>query len=134
MKRKFRIGAVSVAAASTAVAALAFAGPGAASAAPRPAVVRTAQAAACGVVSRNHSFPRTATTYRAGAAGSVTVSPVNSGTIKVSGVHFAKGWRGFVDSSSGSSVDVYFRSGRHTMKFEAEINDLGGLTVIVTSC
>jgi hypothetical protein len=29
---------------------------------------------------------------------------------------------------------VYFRSGGHTLKFEAEINDWGGLTVTITHC
>jgi len=46
----------------------------------------------------------------------------------------AKGYRAVVDSSSGSSVDVYFHHGKHTMKFEAEINDAGGLTILVTTC
>ena len=44
-------------------------------------------------------------------------------------VHAAKGWRVAIDSSVGSSVDVYFRHVTHTLKFEAEINDAGGLTV-----
>jgi len=54
--------------------------------------------------------------------------------IRVLSVHPAKGWSARVDSSSGSSVDVYFRSHNHTLKFETEVNDWGGLTVIVTSC
>jgi len=48
-------------------------------------------------------------------------------------VSSAKGYRASIDSSSGSSVDVYFRHGAHTVKFEAEINDSGGLTVLVTT-
>jgi len=30
-------------------------------------------------------------------------------------------------------VDVYFHRGSHTVKFEAEINDLGTLTIRVTT-
>ena len=62
------------------------------------------------------------------------VTKVNSGTIKVVKVSSSVGWRAVVDSSSGSSVDVYFHQGKHTVKFEAEINDAGGLTVRVTPC
>jgi len=54
------------------------------------------------------------------------------GTIRVVKVSAAKGYKTVVDSSSGSSVDVYFRHGTHTLKFEAEVNDSGGLTVRVT--
>ncbi|MFZ2057726.1 MAG: hypothetical protein WAV54_10020 [Acidimicrobiales bacterium] len=76
---------------------------------------------------------KTAAWYRAGAAGSVKIAAVNSGTIGVGSVNAAQGYIASVDSSSGSPVDVYFRHGTHAVKFEAEINDSGGLTVLVTT-
>jgi len=82
--------------------------------------------------SKSYPLPRTATWYRAVPAGSVRIAAVNSGAIRVLNVRAAKGYRVTVDSASGSSVDVYFRHGTHTVKFEAEINDSGGLTVLVT--
>jgi len=129
----FKIGAASLAV-STATAALAFSGAGAASATQRHLAPGPAHTTACAVASRNYGFPKIATTFPAGPAGSVTIRAVNSGTISVMSVHPAKGWSARVDSASGSSVDVYFRHGPHTLKFETEINDWGGLTVAVTSC
>jgi hypothetical protein len=104
-----------------------------ASAAVRPAAVRSA-GVACVVTARNYAFPRAATTYRAGTAGSVTVAPVNRETIRVAAAHPARGWRAMIDSSVGSSVDVYFHNTRHSVAFEAEINDGGRLTITVRSC
>jgi hypothetical protein len=66
-------------------------------------------------------------------AGSVKIAAVNSGTVRVVTVNAAQGYIASVDSASGSSVDVYFRHGTRTLKFEAEINDSGGLTVLVTT-
>jgi hypothetical protein len=83
--------------------------------------------------STSYPLPRTATWYRAGAAGSVKIAAVNSGTVRVVTVNAAQGYIASVDSASGSSVDVYFRHGTRTVKFEAEINDSGGLTVLVTT-
>jgi hypothetical protein len=85
-------------------------------------------------VAHNYPFPHGPKSYRAGAAGTVTVAPVNSATIKVAAVHAARGYRAFVDSGQGSSVDVYFTSHTRSVKFEAEVNDGGGLTVTVTTC
>jgi hypothetical protein len=62
------------------------------------------------------------------------VAPVNRQTIRVVATHPALGWRATVDSSVGSSVDVYFRRAGHSIAFEAEINDWGGVTVTVLSC
>jgi len=90
--------------------------------------------AACAAQHRNYPFPKAATTYKAGAAGTVTVAPVNAGTIRVVKASPAKGYRAHVDSWRGSSVDVYFTSSAHRVKFEAEINDSGGLTITVTTC
>lgn len=129
MNRITKMGISTIAAASVGAGALAMAGTSVASAATKPAT-----AAACSTAARNYGFPAKATSYSAGWGGSVTVAPVNRGTIRVAAVHTNKGWRYMVDSSSGSSVDVYFRSGTHTIKFEAEINDFGGLTIRVTSC
>jgi hypothetical protein len=39
-----------------------------------------------------------------------------------------------VDSTVGSSVDVYFHRAGHSVAFEAEVNDWGGVTVTVRSC
>jgi hypothetical protein len=130
MNRISKLG-VTVVSIALASGTLAVAGIGVASASPRSAAVT---ASACATSVRNYPFPAAVTTYRAGAAGSVSVAPVNSGTIKVASVHPATGWRYFVDSTSGSSVDVYFHRGIHRIKFEAEINDFGGLTVRVTGC
>jgi hypothetical protein len=133
MKIHLKKTAVSVAVAASALTAgLTLAG-GTASAAVRPAAARSV-ATACSSRAHNYAFPRAATAYRAGSAGTVTVAPVNGGAVRVKGVHPARGWRAYVDSSSGSSVDVYFHSAKHRVAFEAEINDWGGLTVTVTAC
>src|SRR5260370_29271901 len=95
---------------------------------------RPAAVARCVASHRNYPFPARAETFKAMTAGSVTIAPVNSGTIRVTGVHRAAGWHAYVDTRRASSVDVYFRSGRHMIKFEAEINDAGGLTVTLTKC
>jgi hypothetical protein len=131
MNRIMKFAITSAVAATMATGAVAVAGMGVSSAAPRQAATK---AAACSVSVKNYAFPRVATTYGAGSAGTVKVAPVNNGTIKVSAVHPARGWLYFVDTSSGSSVDVYFHNGRHNIKFEAEINDAGGLTARLTSC
>jgi len=151
MNRMIKLGGGSLLATSMLAGSLALAGSGVASAAngqrhlssraataavvsPRFESTRPAAPAACSTVARNYGLPQAPTWYRAGPAGSVMVGKVNSGTIKVVKVHAARGWRAFVDSSSGSSVDVYFHQGKHTLKFEAEINDAGGLTIRVTPC
>jgi hypothetical protein len=103
-------------------------------AAAKVTVARQATAAGCHVSRHNYAFPTGAQTFKAWSAGWVTVAPVNKGTIKVAGVRAAPGWRARVDSGSGSSVDVYFRSGAHLVKFEAEINDSHGLTVTLSTC
>ena len=95
---------------------------------------RPTAAARCVASHRNYAFPARPETFKAMTAGSVTIAPVNRGTIRVAHVQAARGWHAYVDSGSGSSVDVYFRSGRHMIKFEAEINDAGGLTVTLTKC
>ena len=135
MKRTFKIVTGTVVAASMLATVLAFEGPGAASATtvqrqPSSALATTAVGSSS---SWSYPLPRTATWYRARGAGSVKIATVNSGTIRVVTVSAARGYRASVDSSSGSSVDVYFRHGTHTVKFEAEINDGGGLTVLVTT-
>jgi len=136
MKRLFKIGAGSLLATSTLATGLALAGPGAASATAVQRHVSSphVRAAVCSRTSRSYLLPGAPTSYRAGSAGSVRIASVSSGTIRVVSVTPAKGYRAVVDSSSGSSVDVYFHHGKHTMKFEAEINDAGGLTILVTTC
>ena len=119
-------------AASAMAGGLLVAGP--ASASPTRAATSVAAAASCRATHHNYPFPAKATTYGAGAAGSVTIAPVNKGTIRVASVHRSPGYRAFVDSGSGSSVDVYFHGHGHSIKFEAEIADSGGLTVTVTTC
>jgi len=105
-----------------------------ASAATSHAAASIRTAASCPATHKNLPFPSQPTTYGAGAAGSVTIAPVNKGTIRVAGVHRSPGYRAFVDSRRGSSVDVYFRGHSRHIKFEAEISDSGGLTVTVTTC
>lgn len=134
MNRLIRIGTGWLLAAAAVAGCAATAGAAAAATTHRAAPARPAAVAACTVWHRNYAFPKGATSYPAGAGGSVGVAPVNSGTIKVVKVSPARGYRAYVDSSQGSSVDVYFRSATHRIKFEAEINDFGGLTITVTTC
>lgn len=130
---KILIAGISAAlAASVASSGLPNAGP--AGAATVRATGHSAVAASCRVAHHNYAYPGKPTSYGAGAAGSVTIAPVNKGTIKVTAVHRAHGYRAYIDSSNGSSVDVYFHNSAHRVKFEAEINDSGGLTVTVTTC
>jgi len=134
MNRFLMAGASALLAISAAASGLMLTGSASASAARGAAPARPAVTASCAAAHHNFAFPRTPTSYRAGAAGTVTVAPVNAGTIRVAGVRSAPGYRAFIDSGRGSSVDVYFRSHTHNVKFEAEINDAGGLTVTVTTC
>ena len=129
MKRMFKIGAGSLMATSMLAGTLALVGPGAASATTSSRHLSRAPVTMACSMSRNYSLPKTTTLFRAGTAGTVRIAVVNSGSIRVASAHATKGWRVTIDSSLGSSVDVYFRNGTHTVKFEAEINDAGGLTV-----
>jgi hypothetical protein len=131
MNRILIAGASAIMATSVAAGGMMLAGP--ASAASSRAA-RPAAAASCKATHHNYQFPSKPTLYQAGAAGSVTIAPVNKGTIRVAKVHTAPGYRASVDSSRGSSVDVYFSGHHGRLKFEAEINDAGGLTVTVTTC
>jgi hypothetical protein len=134
MNRFLMAGATALVTASMAVGGLLLAGPASASAGHRAAVLRPATTATWAVARHKYSFPRRPTAYAAGAAGTVTVAPVNRGTIKVTKVQPARGYRAFVDTARGSSVDVYFHNRTWKVKFEAEVNDSGGLTVKVTTC
>lgn len=134
MNRLTMVGISTFAAAAMAAGGLAVTASAGAATSHGAAAARPAATAHCSTARHNFGYPKATTTYKAGAAGAVSIAPVNSGTIKVAAVHFARHWRGYVDSGRGSSVDVYFRSGTHRVKFEAEINDAGGLTVTVTSC
>jgi hypothetical protein len=127
------MGVSSLLAAVTVAGGVAMAGAAGAVTAPRVASARPALAT-CSAQHRNYPFPKAATPYKAGAAGTVTVAPVNARTIKVVKASAAPGYRAHVDSWRGSSVDVYFTSSTHRVKFEAEINDSGGLTITVTTC
>src|SRR5215831_1964411 len=131
MNKLVMMGVGSLLAAVTVAGGTAMAGAAGAAAAPGAAPARPALAA-CHAQHRNYPFPKAATSYKAGAAGTVTVAPVNAGTIKVVKATPARGYRAHVDSARGSSVDVYFTSSAHRVKFEAEINDSCGLTVTVT--
>ena len=134
MNRFLMAGASALATASMAAGGLVLAGPASASAAHRAAALRPAVTATCTVTRHRYPFPGGPTRYAAGAAGSVTVAPVNPQTIKVAKVAPTAGYKAFVDTARGSSVDVYFRNQTSRVKFEAEINDFGGLTVKVTTC
>lgn len=134
MNRFFMAGATALVTASMALGGLLLAGPASASAGHRAAALRPATTATCTHTRHRYPFPARPTSYRAGAAGTVTVAPVNRGTIKVTKVHPASGYKAFVDTARGSSVDVYFHNRTSKVKFEAEINDSGGLTIKVTTC
>jgi len=133
MNRLAKMGVSSLLAAVTVAGGVAMAGPAGAATGPRAASARPALAA-CHAQHGHYPFPKAATAYKAGAAGTVTVAPVNAGTIKVVKASPAGAYRARVDSARGSSVDVYFTSSAHRVKFEAEINDSGGLTITVTTC
>jgi hypothetical protein len=132
MNKLYMASATALLATLTAASGL-VAGSASASTLHRAAPVQLA-AAHCVAPRHNYAFPSKPATYRAGAAGSVTVAPVDAGTIKVNAVHPARGYHAFVDSGLGSSVDVYFHNRASNVKFEAEINDAGGLTVTITTC
>jgi len=132
MNRIHLAGASTILAASVLSGGLLAAGP--ASAATSRLAAQPAAARSCQATHHNYPFPSQPRTFAAAVAGSVTVAPVNSGTIRVAGVHRAPGYRSFIDTRRGSSVDVYFKGHHRSIKFEAEINDAGGLTVTVTNC
>jgi hypothetical protein len=133
MNRFLTAGATALAAASMAMGGLLLASPASASVG-HPAAMRPAAAATCTITRHRYPFPGKPTRYAAGKAGSVTVAPVNPHTIKVKKVAPASGYRYFIDTARGSSVDVYFHNRTRKVKFEAEVNDSGGLTVKVTTC
>jgi hypothetical protein len=66
--------------------------------------------------------------------GTVTVAANGPGLIKVTSVTHAAGYSSFVDSKSGSSIDVYFTGGGHRVKFEAEVRDRGNLLLTTRVC
>lgn len=134
MNRFLMAGAGALVTASMAVGGLLLAGPASASAGHRAAALRPAATTTCTITRHRYPFPGGPTPYAAGAAGTVTVAPVNRQTIKVAQAVSAPGYTARVDSARGSSVDVYFHNQKSRIKFEAEINDLGGLTVKVTTC
>ena len=134
MNRFLMAAATALVTASMAVGGLLLAGPASASAGHRAVALRPATTATCTPTHHRYPFPNRPTPYRAGGAGTVTVAPVNRGTIKVTKVRPASGYKAFVDTARGSSVDVYFHNRAWKVKFEAEVNDSGGLTVRVTTC
>ena len=133
MNKLAKMGASSLVAAVAIAGVVAMAGTAGAATAPQVASARPALAT-CPAQHQKYPFPKAATQYQAGAAGTVTVAPVNAGTIKVVKASPVTGYRARVDTRQGSSVDVYFTSSTHRVKFEAEINDSGGLTITVTTC
>lgn len=134
MNRFLTAGASALVTASMALGGLLLAGPASASAGHRAAAMGPAATATCTITRHRYPFPGGPTPYAAGAAGTVTVAPVNPQTIKVTKAAAAPGYRYFIDTAQGSSVDVYFHNQTSKVKFEAEVNDLGGLTVTVTIC
>jgi hypothetical protein len=133
MDKLAKMGAGSLLAAVAIAGGVAMAGTAGAATAPQVASARSALAT-CAAQHHKFPFPKAATQYQAGAAGAVTVAPVNAGTIKVVKASPVTGYRARVDTRQGSSVDVYFTSSTHRVKFEAEINNSGGLTITVTTC
>jgi hypothetical protein len=93
------------------------------------------RATACKVTNLWTTPPTGPRTYAASTAGKVTVAPIKpAGNIRVVSVSAARGWSYFVDTASGNSVDVYFRSGVHRVKFEAGIEGPTQMLVTVTVC
>lgn len=133
MNRLAMIGISTVTAAATAAGGLAAAASASAATSHRP-VARQAVSSSCRVARHTVAYPKAATNYQAGAAGWVKIAPARQHTLRVTAVTAATGYRAFIDSRQGSSVDVYFRNGYKHVKFEAEVNDAGRLTVTVTSC
>jgi septal ring-binding cell division protein DamX len=133
MNRLAMIGLSTVTAATTATVGIAAATSASAATSHRAAASQAASAS-CQVARHTVAYPKAATSFQAGAAGWVKVAPAKRHTLRIAGVTPATGYRAFIDSRSGSSVDVYFSSRHRHAKFEAEVNDAGKLTVTVTSC
>lgn len=110
----------------------------AASALPQPASAATSApsaATACTVTTTRTTPPTGPTTFAAKAAGSVTIGPGRyKGTVRVISVAPATGWKYFVDTATGNSVDVYFHNGLHRVKFEAGIESASLMLVTVRVC
>src|SRR5271166_1153191 len=104
MNRLTIMGISALTVAATAASALGVASAASATTVRTTASSRPAAMARCVASHRNHPFPKRAETFTAMTAGSVTIAPVNSGTIQVTHVHAATGWHGYVDSGRGSSV------------------------------
>jgi hypothetical protein len=66
--------------------------------------------------------------------GKVAVAANGPGLIRVTSVTHAAGYSSFVDSRSGSSIDVYFRGSGHRVKFEVEVTDNGNLLLTTRVC
>lgn len=134
MNRIRMIGISALTAAATAAGALALVAPANAATTRTAAKSAAAAAATCSASRHNYPYPKGPEKFQARTAGSVTIAPARHHTIKVVSANPATGWHAYIDSRSGSSVDVYFRSGKKLVKFEAEINDGGGLTVTLSNC
>jgi hypothetical protein len=134
MNRIAMMGISALTVAATTAGALSLVAPANAATTGTAARSATVAAASCAVSHHNYPYPKGRETFKARTAGSVTIAPARHHTITVAGVKPATGWHAFIDSRRGSSVDVYFRSGKHRVKFEAEVNDRGGLTVTLRNC
>ena len=134
MNRIAMMGISALTVAATTAGTLGLAAPAHAATTGTAARSATMTAASCAVSRHRYPYPKGQETFRALTAGSVTIAPARHHTLKVVGVKPATGWHAFIDSRRGSSVDVYFRSGKHRVKFEAEVNDSGGLTVTISKC
>ena len=113
------------------VAATSIAGTGAAGAA-------TTAAAICTVSKSFAAYPSSSETFKVNVGptgiGTVAVAANGPGLIRVTSVTHATGYSSFVDSRSGSSIDVYFNGGGHRVKFEAEVTDKGNLLLTTRVC
>lgn len=90
---------------------------------------------ACTTTYTRTTPPSSPTVYKAGPAGSVTVAPGKyQGNVRVVSVAPATGWKYFVDTASGNSVDVYFSNGLHHVKFEAGVESATLMIVMVRVC
>lgn len=133
MNRLMMTGISTAILAGTASGVLAMTPAGAATARNATAQVSTAQFT-CASSHKNYPYPKAPRTFRAWSAGWVTIAPAGRHALKVVKVRAAAGWHARIDTRRGDSVDVYFRRNRKMVKFEAEVNDGGRLTILISNC
>ncbi len=89
---------------------------------------------ACTATNKWVSYPKAATKYAAGTAGTVTIAPRSGHTLKVAGVTKAAGWTASTHQGAGKSLEVLFRKGSKRVTFDADVEDGGRVRIVVVSC